>query len=168
VNSSDPSTTELREGLVDLLTVRISDADTRRSVDPTRVMQAWSRAAVSEGGSLSVAAASRVARDLDAGEILIGSVEGAGGGIIVNASIIDALKMRVKATASVHGSPDSLIALADRIVSELILRENGERGPAASLPNRRRLRQPCERISRVALATDARISTGPFVPTIRR
>ena len=134
VNSSDPSTADLREGLIDLLSVRISDADTRRSVDPTRVLQAWSRVAVGQDGSLSVAAASRVARDLDAGEILIGTVEGSGGGIIVNASIIDALKMRVKATASVHGSPDSLIALADRIVSELILRENGERGPAASLP----------------------------------
>ena len=42
--------------------------------------------------------------------------------------------MRVKATATVHGSPDSLIALADRIVSELILKENGDHGSVALLP----------------------------------
>ena len=48
VNSSNPMTADLREGLVDLLSVRIADADTRRSVDPTRVLQAWSR--VGNGG----------------------------------------------------------------------------------------------------------------------
>ena len=79
-------------------------------------------------------AASRVARDLGAGEILIGSVEGSGSAIVVNASIVDAIRMRVKATATVHGSPDSLIALADRIVSELILKENGDHGSVALLP----------------------------------
>jgi DNA-binding SARP family transcriptional activator/TolB-like protein len=128
VNSSDPQTADLREGLVDLLTVRIADADTKRSVDPTRVLQAWARAGNVADSSLSVTAASRVARDLGAGEVLIGSVEGSGTGIVVNASIVDAVHMRTKATASVRGSPDSLIALADRIVSQLILTENGDRG----------------------------------------
>ena len=134
VNSSNPMTADLREGLVDLLSVRIADADTRRSVDPTRVLQAWSRMGNAGDSSLSVTAASRVARDLGAGEILIGSVEGSGNAIVVNASIVDAIHMRVKATATVHGSPDSLIALADRIVSELILKENGEHGSVALLP----------------------------------
>ena len=92
VNSSNPMTADLREGLVDLLSVRIADADTRRSVDPTRVLQAWSRVGNGGDSSLSVTAASRVARDLGAGEILIGSVEGSGSAIVVNASIVDAIR----------------------------------------------------------------------------
>ena len=168
VNSSNPMTADLREGLVDLLSVRIADADTRRSVDPTRVLQAWSRVGNAEDSSLSLATASRVARDLDAGEILIGSVDGSGSAIVVNASIIDAIHVRVKATATVHGSADSLIALADRIVSELILKENGEHGAPPLLPEP----TPSPRALRAYLAGRAGyrapISTARFGRTVRR
>ena len=128
VNSSDPLTAELREGLLDLLSVRIADADTKRAADPARVLQAWARTGNAFDSALSITAATRVARDLGAGEALIGSVEKSGAGVVVNASLIDVAETRVKATARVTGSPDSLIVLADRIVSELILKEQGERG----------------------------------------
>ena len=76
--------------------------------------------------------------------------------------------MRVKATATVHGSPDSLIALADRIVSELILKENGEHGSERCFPSRRRRHPRCEHISRGERHTGARISTARCGRTVRR
>jgi DNA-binding SARP family transcriptional activator/TolB-like protein len=127
VNAADPVTADLREGLLDLLSVRLADADTKRAADPTRVLQAWIRAGNAPDSALSVTAASRVARDLGAGEVLIGSVESSGPSVIVNASLVDVSGSRIKASARVVGSPDSLVALADRIVSELILREEGDR-----------------------------------------
>jgi DNA-binding SARP family transcriptional activator/TolB-like protein len=133
VNFSDASTADLRDGLAELLAVRLADADAKSATDPTRVSQAWPKA-TARSAALSIEEASRVARGLDAGEVLIGAVDRAPQGVVVSASLVDALHERVKATVSVQGSPDSMNVLADRIVGELILQESGERGthlPAA-------------------------------------
>jgi DNA-binding SARP family transcriptional activator/TolB-like protein len=132
MNFSDPSTADLRDGLVDLLAVRLADADAKSPTQPTRVSQSWPK--TSSRDALSVEEASRVARGLDAAEVLIGAVDRAPSGIVITASLVDALHERVKATASAQGSPDSLNVLADRIVGDLILQESGERGPHASAP----------------------------------
>ncbi len=131
MNFSDPATADIRDGLSELLAVRIADADSKSPTDPARVAQEWPKSSA-RGAALSIEEASRVARGLDAGEVLIGAVDRAPAGIVVSASLVDALHERVKATASVQGSSDSLNVLADRIVSELILQESGERG--ARLP----------------------------------
>jgi len=131
VTFSDPSTADLRDGLSDLLAVRLADVDSKSPTDPRRVSQAWPKAS-SRDDALSVEEASRIARGLDAGEVLIGAVDRTPAGIVVSASLVDALHERVKAVATVQGSPDSLNVLADRIVGELILQESGER--AAHLP----------------------------------
>ncbi|MDB4877728.1 MAG: transcriptional activator protein [Gemmatimonadetes bacterium] len=132
VADTDPATAYLREGLLDLLTTRIADADTKRAADPARVLQAWRRAGYGRDSAVSVIDASRVARDLDAGEVVIGSVESSPAGVIVHVSLVDAIRARVKAKADVRGSPDSLIVLTDRIISGLILTEAGDR--VGSLP----------------------------------
>jgi DNA-binding SARP family transcriptional activator/TolB-like protein len=127
VAATEPATAYLREGLLDLLTTRIADADTKRAADPSRVLQAWRRAGYGGDSAVSVSDASRVARELDAGEVVIGSVESVPAGVIVHVSLIDAARERIKATADVRGSPDSLIMLTDRIISGLILTEAGDR-----------------------------------------
>lgn len=127
VTFSDAATADIRDGLVELLTVRIADADAKSATDPTRVSQAWPKSS-SRDAVLSIEEASRVARGLDAGEVMIGAVDRAPPGIVVSVSLVDAVHERVKATASVQGSADSLSVLADRIVGELILQESGERG----------------------------------------
>ena len=61
---SDPSTTYLGEGLLDLLTTRIADADTKRAADPTVVLEAWKSSGYTNDSALSVTAAARVARQV--------------------------------------------------------------------------------------------------------
>jgi DNA-binding SARP family transcriptional activator len=128
VDSTDPASAYLREGLLDLLSTRIADADARRATDPARVLQAWRATGYGADSATSVPAASRLARALEAGEVVIGSVRTEVSGVVaVRASLVDALQSRVKATVDVHGSPDSLISLVDRVVSALILTEFGDR-----------------------------------------
>jgi DNA-binding SARP family transcriptional activator len=125
VNFADPATASLREGLAELLAVRFADADSRAAAEPARVRESWPKS--DSGTTPSIAEAARAARDLDAGEVLIGAIDRAPAGIVISASLVDAQHERVKATASVEGSPDSLNVLADRIIGELILQESGER-----------------------------------------
>jgi DNA-binding SARP family transcriptional activator len=133
VDSTDPTSAYLREGLLDLLSTRIADADARRATDPARVLQAWRATGYRADSAVSVSAASRLARTLDAGEVVIGSVRTEVSGVVdVHASLVDALQSRVKASVDVRGSPDSLISLVDRVVSALILTEFG--GQAVNLP----------------------------------
>ncbi|HTE45480.1 MAG TPA: BTAD domain-containing putative transcriptional regulator [Gemmatimonadaceae bacterium] len=125
--ASDPTGVYLREGLLDLLTTRIAAADTRRPADPAHVLQVWRAAGYAADSATSVSAASRLARSLDAGEVVIGSVETTAAGVVVHASLVDAVHARVKVKVDVRGSSDSLITLVDRIVSALVLTEFGER-----------------------------------------
>ncbi|HEX3868120.1 MAG TPA: BTAD domain-containing putative transcriptional regulator, partial [Gemmatimonadaceae bacterium] len=126
VTGTDPSATYLSEGLVDLLTTRIADADSKRAADPAHVLEAWKRAGYPNDSAASVTAASRVARGIGAGEVVVGSVAQSPTGLVVHASLVDVAQQRIKAQADVPGSPDSLIGLADRIINSLILTELGE------------------------------------------
>ena len=130
VNFADPATADLREGLADLLALRFADADAKTATEPARVLQAWPT--VDSNETPSVAAAARVARRLNAGEVLIGAIDRAPAGIVIRASLVDVQRERVKATASIEGPPDSLNVLADRIVGQIILQESGERAPQSA------------------------------------
>jgi DNA-binding SARP family transcriptional activator/TolB-like protein len=136
VDETDAATAYLREGLLDLLTTRIGAAETKHATEVGRVLQAWKRSGYAAGGVVSVAGGARVARQLDAGELVMGSVERGASGVVVHASLIDAIHGTVRAKADVSGSPDSLIVLADRIISALILTEAGDRMGALPLPQR--------------------------------
>jgi DNA-binding SARP family transcriptional activator/TolB-like protein len=132
VASSDPSTAYLGEGLLDLLTTRIGNGDSKRAADPSRVLDAWKEEGNVGDSALSITAASRVARRLGAGQVVIGSVERSPTGVNVHATLVNVSGMKVAAQADVKGSPDSLIVLADRIINSLILKESGDR--LASVP----------------------------------
>ena len=132
VASSDPATAYLREGLLDLLAARLAEPDAKRATDPARVLQAWKAAGYSADRVVPIEAASSIARELDAGEFVMGWVAGAGSGVKIHASLVDAATNRVKGEVEISGSPDSLISLTDRVVNGLILTEAGER--VASFP----------------------------------
>ena len=80
----------------------------------------------------------RVSRDgLEAGEVVIGSVvEPRRRASSCTRRSSTRVRSRVKATVDVTGSPDSLIALADRVVSALILTEVGDHTGAVSRSRR--------------------------------
>jgi DNA-binding SARP family transcriptional activator/Tfp pilus assembly protein PilF len=130
VSSTEPASAYLREGLLDLLAARLTEPDEKRATDPALVLKAWKGAGFAPDSAVSVESAAQIARGLDAGEFVIGSVLSANGGVGVkiHASLVDVATNRVKAAVDVNGSPDSLMTLTDRIVNGLILTEAGERG----------------------------------------
>ncbi|HEY4132638.1 MAG TPA: BTAD domain-containing putative transcriptional regulator, partial [Gemmatimonadaceae bacterium] len=133
VEASNATAAYLREGLLDLLSTRIADADRKRAADPTSVLRAWRNAHLEDDSMPSPAVAASIARDLDAGEVVVGSLRTTDSGVAIHASLIDALTGHVRANVDATGSADSLIALTDRIISGLILPEAGDH--LASLPH---------------------------------
>jgi DNA-binding SARP family transcriptional activator/TolB-like protein len=127
VRSDDPSAAYLREGLLDLLTTRVADADTMRAADPERVLRAWRSSKLGTTPEPPISESSRLARQLGAGEVITGWLESSTQGVVAHASLIDATRAKLRSTATVRGSTDSLVPLADRIITGLILREAGER-----------------------------------------
>lgn len=127
VQSDDPSAAYLREGLLDLLTTRVADAVSKRAADPERVLRAWRSDRLSVSVTPSINDALALARQLDAGEIVIGRLETTSKGIVAHASLIDASRGRLRSVATVNGSPDSLVVLADRIIAALFLPDAGDR-----------------------------------------
>jgi len=130
--SNSPGGEDLRDGLLDLITTRIAYVDTKRPADQARVMAAWHAAGVPRDSASAIATASRVGSQLDAGEAVVGSLSTSAAGVSITASLVDVADARVKATARVDGSPDSLPALADRIVSSLLLGEAGDHAMLAA------------------------------------
>jgi DNA-binding SARP family transcriptional activator len=137
VEASDASASYVREGLLELLGSRIALADGKRETDPSRVLRAArSTGFMSDGATTpTIADAVRLAKSLSVDEIVAGSIEPAGHGagtMAIAATLVDVRRSRIAASVRVAGPPDSLIALVDKIVAGLILRESGDR--ASSLP----------------------------------
>jgi DNA-binding SARP family transcriptional activator/TolB-like protein len=130
VDQSDASSSYVREGLLELIASRIAVADGKRAADPSRVLrEARATGFMVDASALpTIGDAVRLARALHADEIVAGSIRPSGTGmVVVSASLVDVAAGRAKVTVRVSGPADSLIALADRIVTGLILPEAGER-----------------------------------------
>jgi DNA-binding SARP family transcriptional activator/TolB-like protein len=132
VDSSDASASYVREGLLELLASRIAVAEGKRATDPSRVLRAARSTGfmVESGATPTTGDAIRLAKSLNADEIVAGSIQPSGTGTVtVSASLVDVAGQRVGATVRVEGTPDSLMALADRIIVGLILPRAGEKLP---------------------------------------
>ncbi len=135
LDSSDASASYVREGILELLASRIAVADGKRATDPSRVLRAARSTGfmVETSSAPTVADAMRLAKALDADEIVAGSIHPSqSGNVVVTASLLDVASGHVQASVRVEGSPDSLIALCDRLVVGLVLPEQGEK--LSSLP----------------------------------
>jgi tRNA A-37 threonylcarbamoyl transferase component Bud32 len=119
----------LREGLVDLLTTSLNGETGSRAVDPRAVMAAWRNAVRDEREGLAPTSAQRLARGLGAGQLLMGSVVGTPERLTLNATLYDAVGSGVRTRVSTHGPADSLPALVDRLVGQLLARDAGLPGP---------------------------------------
>jgi serine/threonine protein kinase len=119
----------LREGLVDLLTTSLNGDTGSRATDPRAVMAAWRNAVRNDRQGLAPASAQRVARGLGAGQLLMGSVVGTPERLTLNATLYDAVGSAVRTRVSIHGPADSLPALVDGLVGQLLARDAGLPGP---------------------------------------
>jgi hypothetical protein len=119
----------LHEGLVDLLATSLNGETGSRAVDPRAAIAAWRGAIGSEPNALAPASAQRIARGLGAGLLLMGTVVGTPERLTLNATLYDAVDSSVRARLSMHGPADSLPALVDGLVGQLLARDAGLPGP---------------------------------------
>jgi eukaryotic-like serine/threonine-protein kinase len=136
VVGADPAVGYLREGMVDLLTVKLNGEGGPRALDPRAVLGAWRRALRSTAEDLSPDAAVVVARRLGAGRLVDGAVVGSPSHLMLTAAVVDVPSGITRARASVAGTADSLPALIDRLTAAILAGESGrtELATLTSLP----------------------------------
>lgn len=116
----------LREGLVELLSTRLTDDSTARSIDPGAVLSAWRAAGISTSSDVTRDTVGRIAARLGAERVIVGSVVGTPRRLIVRATALRVPTMAVVADATIEGSADSLATIVDRLAAKLLVAEAGE------------------------------------------
>ncbi len=124
-SGADSGLRYLREGIVDLLAIKLTGEGGPRAADPRAVLSAWRRAVGSSTRDPGADAAVEVARKLGAGRLITGAVTGTPRLITLTASVMQASNGRRTSHASVAGSADSLPALVDRLTAQLLAGEAG-------------------------------------------
>jgi len=123
LQSIDAGSSYLREGLTDLIATRIADADVKRAADPATVLQSAQMLGFVDDSARSLPATVRFGRSLGADEVVVGSIRSLPTGVSIQATLVDVVEAKVRSSVEVSGSPDSLIELADQIVTGLVLPE---------------------------------------------
>ncbi len=125
VSGAEPSLAYLREGLVDLLAAKLTGEGGPRSVDPRTVLAGWKQAAGDPNTDLTQEQALQLAASLGAGRLLLGELTGNPARLVLNASLVAAHNGQT-VRATVQGPQDSLTALVDQLVAQLLVRESNE------------------------------------------
>ena len=133
VSSTDASLRYLREGMLDLLSAKLTGSTGPRSADPRSLLTAWRRAAGTDSADLPRARALELAESLGAGQLLIGDVTGDSSQITLNAVLVRVSDGRALPRAQVVGDPDSLPQLVDRLTAQLLATDAGEQDALATL-----------------------------------
>jgi DNA-binding SARP family transcriptional activator len=123
VTGGDSSMQYLREGIVDLLAWRLDGTGGPRAVDPRTAISTWNR--LTEGRQGTADDARRVARERGARGALFGTIVVAPSGLTLSAHILPVDGGDPRPQESVTGSRDSVMALLDRFVTQLLGHEAG-------------------------------------------
>jgi serine/threonine-protein kinase len=125
IASGDASLRYLREGMLDLLSAKLTGTAGPRSADPRSLLMAWRRAAGADSADLPRARALDVAESLGAGQLLIGDVSGDSTHITLRAVLVRVADGRARTPALVEGDPDSLPKLVDVLTAQLLATDAG-------------------------------------------
>jgi eukaryotic-like serine/threonine-protein kinase len=121
VDGADTSVARYRIGMLDLLHASLNGEGGPRAVSPATVLSAWRRVVNSEGEDLPDDRALELARQLGAGRLLTGSIVVVPGKLKLLASLLRTDDgERIEAQA--EGAPDSVLAVVDRLVADLLIR----------------------------------------------
>ena len=158
VTGADSALRYLREGMLDLLAVKLTGEGGPRAVDPRAVLNGMRRGASSTADDLTPDAALAVARGVGAGRLVDGSIVGTPSHLILTASVITVPGGGTRSRASVAGPADSLPVLVDRLTAQLLAGEAGktELATLTALP-----------ALRAYLDGQASLRTGRFQPAFR-
>jgi serine/threonine-protein kinase len=118
VSGADPSLAYLREGVVELLAVKLTGEGGPRAVDPSAALSAWRRQVGSDGAELDRTGALGLARALGAAKAVQGSIVGSPARLTFTASL--AAGGGEDTRVSVEGPLDSLSVLVDRLTAGLL------------------------------------------------
>jgi len=122
--AADPSLAYLREGMMDMLAPKLTGDGGPRAANPRTVMAAWRRVASANDADLTEEQAARVARAIGAGQLLLGSVVGSPGRVVLTATLSSVLPGSLEAAqATVEGPEDSLHVaggLLDQLAGQLL------------------------------------------------
>ena len=136
VAGADPSLAYLREGMMDLLSAKLTTERDARAADPRSVVAAMHQAGTSGGlDALPREDAVRLALRLGSGLALLGSVVGTPARIELNATLVRVPSGAARAAAAVSGPADSLSSLVDRLLVQLLASSAGEARQLASFTN---------------------------------
>ncbi|MHB1330322.1 MAG: hypothetical protein ACYC2K_19150, partial [Gemmatimonadales bacterium] len=113
--ASGPGVETLGEGMVDLLSANLNTVGGMRAVEPRLVLAQWRR----QGGAADLDAGQKLARDLKANSVLLGSLVSTGNRVRISATLhgLDGAEL---AKAQVDGAPDSVLVLVDRLSADLV------------------------------------------------
>jgi TolB-like protein len=116
----------LREGIVELLSARLADDSSARSVDAGAVLAAWRAAGLADVADVRQDTILALARRLGAERVVIGSVVGSVRRVVVAATVLDTETGLAAGSATIEVPPDSVGQLVDALAARLLLIESGE------------------------------------------
>jgi DNA-binding SARP family transcriptional activator len=126
VAGADPSLRYLRDGMVELLSTRLADDTSARSVDAGAVLGAWRAAGLTPAMDVPRETVVRLAARLRAERVVVGSVVGTPARAVLSATLLQVPGGEVSAQASVAGPADSITTLIDRLAIRLLVSEAGQ------------------------------------------
>jgi DNA-binding SARP family transcriptional activator/tetratricopeptide (TPR) repeat protein len=126
VAGAAPSLGYLRDGMVELLSTRLADDSSARSVDAGAVLGAWRAAALSPQMDVPRDTVVKLASRLGADRVVVGSVVGTPARMVLSATLMALPSGAVTGSASVSGPGDSLYTLIDKLAAKLLLSEAGQ------------------------------------------
>ncbi|MDF1503502.1 BTAD domain-containing putative transcriptional regulator, partial [Roseisolibacter sp. H3M3-2] len=132
VSGASASLAYLRDGLVELLSTRLADDSTARSVDAGAVLAAWRATGVGRTMELPRDTVVALAGRLGAERVVLGSVVGTPSRIVLSADVVGVAGGALLGRASVEGPADSLSALVDRLAARLLVAGAGEEASLAA------------------------------------
>ncbi len=121
-----PATDYLRESMLDLLNARLPGGTGPRIVEPRTALSAWRREVGNEQEDLSEDDSRRLAAQLGAGRVLLGSAIATPTELTLTGSLIRVTDGKELANGAVSGMPDSVAVLVNRLVARLLSQEAGE------------------------------------------
>jgi DNA-binding SARP family transcriptional activator/TolB-like protein len=116
----------LRDGIVELLSTRLADDTAARAVDAGAVLGAWESAGFTTAAAVPRDSVVKLAAQLGAERVVIGSVVGTPSRLILRASVVAVPSAEVSGEAMVEGPADSISALIDGLAAKLLVSQAGE------------------------------------------
>ena len=122
----DASLMVMREGMVDLLSAKMTGAGGARAIDSRTTLALWRRTIEDEKQDLAPIEAMQLARRLGAGNVLLGEIVGTAGNVAVTAKLYSAVSGAVIESVEETAAPSDVLQLVDRMVTKLLSRQAGE------------------------------------------